>query len=99
MTLKKEDIAHKIASDCGFTKTEAAKVIEKLLRIIKERLIAGEDVMISGFGKWHVRSKLPRPVMNLRTGKQIVLDARRVVRWRYSQVLKAAVNGTKHVWK
>ena len=92
MTLTKEHIAQKIANDCGFMKNEASEVLEKLLKIIKKKLIAGEDVMISGFGKWHVRSKRPRRGRNPQTGEQIVLDARRVVTWSYSPVLKKTVN-------
>ncbi len=92
MTLTKADIAQKIANDCGFMKNEAAEVLEKLLDIMKKRLIAGEEVLVSGFGKWEVRSKKARQARNLQTGEQIVLDARRVVTWKYSAVLKRAVN-------
>ena len=49
--------------------------------------------MISGFGKWNVKSKHARRGRNPKTGEQIVLDARRVVTWSYSPVLKKAVNG------
>lgn len=93
MTLTKADIAQKIADDCGFMKGEATEVFEKLLEIIKANLIAGEDVMISNFGKWSVRSKHARKGRNLKTGEQIVLDARKVVTWKYSPVLKKACNG------
>jgi len=93
MTLTKEHIAQKIANDCGFMKNEAAEVVENLLKIIKKKLIAGEDIMISGFGKWHVRSKRPRRGRNPQTGREMVLDARRVVTWKYSPVLKKALNG------
>ena len=89
MTLTKADVAKKIADDCGFLKGEATEIFEKLMEIIKQRLIAGEDVMISGFGKWRVRSKHARQGRNPKTGKQITLDARRVVTWSYSPVLKA----------
>ncbi len=92
MTLTKAHIAQKIAEDCGFMKNEATELIEKLLDIMKKRFVAGEDVMISGFGKWHVRSKRPRRGRNPKTGHELVLDARRVVTWKYSPVLKAAVN-------
>ncbi len=94
MTLTKADIAQKIADDCGFIKNEAAEIIEKLLEIMKNRLASGEDVMISGFGKWNVKSKHARRGRNPQTGEEIVLDARRVVTWKNSPVLKAAVNGT-----
>lgn len=92
MTLTKADIAQKIANDCGFMKGEASEIIEKLLEIIKSRLIAGEDVMISGFGKWNVKSKHSRRGRNPQTGEELILDARRVITWKYSPVLKAGVN-------
>jgi len=93
MTLTKSDIAQEIANDCGFMKGEAAEILEKLLDLMKTRLIDGEDVMISGFGKWHVRSKRPRRGRNPQSGQEMVLNARRVVTWKYSPVLKNAVNG------
>ena len=66
MTLTKADIAQKIADDCGFMRNEAAEVLEKLLDIMKQSLIYGEDVMISGFGKWTVKSKHARRAGTLR---------------------------------
>ncbi len=93
MTLTKADIAQKIANDAGFMKHEAAEVLEKLLDIMKKRLIAGEDVMISGFGKWQLKSKHARRGRNPQTGEEIVLHARKVVTCKYSPVLKKAVNG------
>jgi integration host factor subunit alpha len=92
LTLTKADIAQKIADDCGFMKGEASEIIERLLDVMKSRLIAGEDVMISGFGKWTVKSKHARRGRNPKTGEALILDARRVVTWSYSPVLKAAVN-------
>jgi len=93
MTLTKADIAQKIADDCGFMKGEASEIIEKLLEIMKNRLIAGEQVMVSGFGKWDVKSKHARRGRNPQTGKEIVLNARKVVTWKYSPHFKKAVNG------
>ena len=94
MTLTKANIAQKVADDCGFMRNEAMEVVEKLLHIMKEKLIAGEDVMISGFGKWNVKSKQARKGRNPQTGEQIILDGRRVVTWSYSPVLKKVVNGS-----
>ena len=92
MTLTKANIAQKVADDCGFMRNEAMEVVEKLLDIMKEKLIAGEDVMISGFGIWNVKSKQARKGRNPQTGEQIILDGRRVVTWSYSPVLKKVVN-------
>ena len=94
MTLTKADIAQKIANDAGFMKHGAAEIMETLLDIMKKRLIAGEDVMISGFGKWNVRSKHARRGRNPQTGQELVIDARKVLTWSYSRVLKKAVNGS-----
>jgi integration host factor subunit alpha len=92
MNLTKAHIAQKIADDCGFMKGEAAEIIEKLLEIMKNRLASGESVMISGFGKWNVKSKHARKGRNPQTGEHIILEARRVVSWSHSPVLKKAVN-------
>jgi integration host factor subunit alpha len=94
MTLTKADLGDKIAGACGFMKHEAIEVLEKLLEIIKARLIAGEDVMISAFGKWCVKSKGARRGRNPQTGADIMLDARKVITWKYSRVLKQACNGS-----
>jgi len=99
MTFTKALIAKKIGDDCGFMRGEGIEILEKLLAIMKARLVAGEDVMISGFGKWSVKSKHARRGRNPQTGKEIVLDARRVVTWKYSPRLKSAMNGTKSVPK
>lgn len=95
MTLTKADVAVKVANECGFMKGEATEVVEKLLELVKAALIAGEDVMISGFGKWSVKSKRARRGRNPQTGHKLTLAARRVVTWKYSPVLKADVNGRR----
>ena len=84
MTFTKALIAKKIADDCGFMKGEAVEIFEKMLEIMKAKLVAGEDVMMSGFGKWSVKSKHARRGRNPKTGEPMVLDARRVVTWKYS---------------
>jgi integration host factor subunit alpha len=90
-------LAQKVANDCGFMKGEATEIVEKLLEIIKASLVKGEDVMVSGFGKWSVKSKHARRGRNPQTGDELVLDARRVVTWKYSPLLKKEVNGGLNV--
>ena len=92
MTLTKVDIGKKIADDCGFMKGEATEIVEKLLDMVKNSLIQGEDVLISGFGKWTVKDKKPRRGRNPQTGAKLILAARKVVTWKYSPVLKKSVN-------
>ena len=92
MALTKADIAKKIADDCGFTKGEAAEIVEKILDIVIDCLRQGEDVMISGFGKWTVKEKNSRRGRNPQTGAKLILEARKVVTWKYSPILKQSVN-------
>ena len=92
MTLTKADIVQKIADDCGFSKGESSEIVEKILEIIKTSFIQGEDVMISGFGKWSVKQKNSRRGRNPQTGSSLILDARKVITWKYSPVLKKSVN-------
>ena len=92
MTLTKADIATKIADDCGFLKGEALEIVDKILDIMKNSLIQGEDVLVSGFGKWTVKEKKPRRGRNPQTGAKLILEARNVITWKYSPVLKKAVN-------
>jgi integration host factor subunit alpha len=94
MTLTKADLAQEVAQNCGFMKNEAQEIVENLLDIVKSKLIAGEDVMVSGFGKWAVKGKRARRGRNPQTGERLILDARRVVTWRYSPRLKKRVNGS-----
>ena len=94
MTLTKVDMAKKIADECGFMRGEAAEIVEKILDIIKNSLRQGEDVMISGFGKWTVKEKNSRRGRNPQTGAKLILDARKVVTWKYSPILKQSVNIT-----
>jgi hypothetical protein len=60
---------------------------------MKKRLMSGKDVMISGFGKWRVRSKHARRGRHLQTGQEMVIEQRKVVTWSYSPLLKEAING------
>ena len=94
MALTKAGIALKVAEHCGFMRNEASEIIEKLLEIMKLKLVAGEDVMISGFGKWSVKSKSARRGRNPQTGESIVLGARKVVTWKYSPSLKESCNSS-----
>ena len=76
----------------GFSKREAADVVNAMFEILKDDLTGGEKVKISGFGNFVVRFKHARPGRNPQTGEEITIEARHVLRFRASQVLKAALN-------
>jgi len=70
-----------------------AQIVETLLEIIKKTLASGEDVLISGFGRFCVRGKAERKGRNPSTGEDLILSSRRVVTFRCSGKLRDRVNG------
>ena len=93
MSLNKDSLAEIISSKYVLSKKKSAELIENTLEIIKQRLAEGEDVLISGFGKFSVIDKRERRGRNPATGNQLILDSRRVVTFRCSSVLKEKLNG------
>lgn len=75
------------------SKGEAARAVETVFQIIKQTLASGEDVLISGFGKWGVKDKKERRGRNPQTGDDLTIDARRVVTFKPSGVLRRLING------
>ena len=76
----------------GFSKKEAAEIVETVFDTIKDTLSLGRKIKISGFGNFVVREKQPRPGRNPQTGQEITIEARRVLTFKPSNVLKAALN-------
>ncbi len=94
MTLTKDEIVKDLNQyKWLFKGDEAYNVVESLLEIMKRRLESGEDIMISGFGKFFVKEKKKRRGRNPQTGGDMDLSARRVVLFRCSGVLKDKING------
>jgi integration host factor subunit alpha len=92
-TVTKADLVEKVYERLGFSKKEAADLVEMVFDLLKESSTKGEKVKISGFGKFVVRSKTARIGRNPQTGEQITISARHVLTFRPSQVLKAMING------
>ncbi|MBW2064655.1 MAG: integration host factor subunit alpha [Deltaproteobacteria bacterium] len=93
MALTKDHIANSIHQELGFSKGKSANVLESLLETIKKTLERGEDVLISGFGKFSVKNKRERKGRNPATGEDLILSSRRVVTFKCSQVLRNKLNG------
>jgi integration host factor subunit alpha len=93
MTLTKADIVHAIYNQLDLPKTRSSKVVDSLLEIIKKTLENGEDVLISGFGKFNVKEKRERRGRNPQSGEDLMLGERRVVRFRCSGRLRDRING------
>lgn len=92
MALTKHDIAEQIQAALGFPKNQSVEITENLLELIKSTLAAGEDVLVSGFGKFSVKEKAERKGRNPATGEDAILPARRVVTFKWSDKLRETIN-------
>jgi len=93
MSLNKDSLTEIISGKYGFSKKRSMELIEDILEIIKQRLARGENVLISGFGKFSIVDKRERRGRNPATGNELILEARRVVNFKCSPVLKEKLNG------
>ena len=93
MALTKAHIIESIHNQLGLPKKNCAEIFETLLDIMKNSLADGDEVLISGFGKFCVKDKQKRRGRNPATGSDMMLDQRRVVTFRCSSVLRSRVNG------
>jgi integration host factor subunit alpha len=93
MTLTKAHIVNAVAEQNGYTIKRSFKVVETLLEIIKGALESGEDVLVSGFGKFCVNEKKERMGRNPATGEAMMMEARQVVTFRCSGQLRDKING------
>lgn len=94
MALTKADLVDSIHEKIGFSKKEAADIVELIFDTIKGALTDGDKIKISGFGNFVVREKRARTGRNPQTGQSIEISARRVLTFKPSQVLRTDVNDT-----
>ena len=92
MALTKQTIINKISEKNNQTPSQAKDTIETLLEIMKSTLASGEDIMLSGFGKFCVNEKAPRKGRNPATGQEMMLDRRRVVVFKCAGKLRDQIN-------
>lgn len=92
MALTKADIIETVAEGNGFSKKQATDSVEMLLEIMKRTLASGEDVLVSGFGKFCVKEKTERRGRNPATGDAMMLRPRRVVTFKCSGKLREKID-------
>ncbi|MBW2108073.1 MAG: integration host factor subunit alpha [Deltaproteobacteria bacterium] len=92
MALTKHHIVDSIYSKLRLSKNQSVQVVETLLEIMKRTLEAGEDILVSGFGKFCVKEKKQRRGRNPQTSEEMILRPRRVVTFRCSGVLRNKIN-------
>ena len=93
MALTKHDIAEQLQAELGVPRNQSIEVVESLLELMKSTLESGEDVLVSGFGKFCVKDKAERKGRNPATGEDLMLKPRRVVTFKLSGTLRDKVNG------
>lgn len=93
MTVTKADLMNAVFETCELQRQKSIHAIESLIEIIKHTLESGEDVLISGFGKFCVRDKSKRRGRNPQTGEDAMLRERRVVTFKTSTVVRNRING------
>jgi integration host factor subunit alpha len=92
MALTKIEVVNMLNEQIGFPKVECIRIVESFFDIIKSELDKGNPVMVSGFGKWTVKSKKARIGRNPQTGEDVTIEARKVVTFRPSAVLRDDLN-------
>ena len=93
MALTKHDIVQQMQDQLGFQKNQSIDITETLLELIKSSLEAGDDVLVSGFGKFCVKDKRERKGRNPATGDTMMLKPRKIVTFKCSGKLRDKVNG------
>jgi integration host factor subunit alpha len=93
VALTKDHIIGSLQSRLDFSKFESTRSLESALEIIKTSLASGDDVLISGFGKFTVHQKAARRGRNPATGEALPLGPRRVITFKCSMMMKGRLNG------
>ncbi|MBU0513801.1 MAG: integration host factor subunit alpha [Proteobacteria bacterium] len=95
MTITKEDLINAVANRADLSQTHSRKVVESFLEIMKSTLERGENILVTGFGKFEVRNKRARIGRNPKNGVPATIRARRVVVFKTSAVFRERLNGGK----
>ena len=93
MSLTKAELISRVHSSASdLNKAQARQAVESILHILKTCLENGEDVLLSRFGKFNINVKSAREGRNPQTGEPVILEARRVVTFKPSGILREKVN-------
>jgi len=92
MPITKAHLSDSIHNQLGLPQNQSIQVLESILEIIKETLENGEDVLITGFGKFYVKEKKERRGRNPQTGEDLMLGSRKVVGFKCSGKLRDKLN-------
>lgn len=91
--MTKAEIVERVADKTGFAKKESMEMVELLFDVMKSTLESGEKLKISGIGNFEVKQKADRRGRNPQTGEEITIEARKILTFKPSTMLKTAING------
>lgn len=91
--MTKRDLVENVRSTSNLQRKEAEEIVESILDILKETLASGEEVKVSGFGKFVVNQKHDRTGRNPQTGEPLTITARKILTFKPSTILKQEING------
>jgi integration host factor subunit alpha len=91
--MTKAEIVERVAETTKITKKDAVDIVESVFELLKTTLEKGENIKVSGFGNFTVKSKADRRGRNPQTGEEITIEARRILTFKPSTLLKHAING------
>ncbi|HAY21026.1 MAG TPA: integration host factor subunit alpha [Desulfobacterales bacterium] len=92
MALTKEKLVSRLQTQIGLTKQESRQAVERFFEVMKDTLANGEDLLISGYGKFSVKQKNARRGRNPQTREALMLKARKVLVFKASGVLRGRMN-------
>ena len=95
MSLMKVELTNILHESMRIDKKKAAELVDLFFEELKEGLVKDGAVHLSGFGKFRIKQKRPRRGRNPHTGKDLTIDARKVVGFQHSMVLKRRLNSGK----
>jgi len=93
-TLTRADLSEAVYQEVGLSRHESSELVESILGELSQTLVAGDNVKISSFGSFLVRHKGGRIGRNPKTGEEVLIEPRRVLTFRPSQVLKQNINAS-----
>ncbi len=94
MALTKEKLINRLQMQMGMSKKESREIVDRLVGIMKDTLTRGDDLLLSGFGKFSVKQKNERRGRNPQTKESLVLSARRILEFKSSGVLRERINNS-----
>jgi integration host factor subunit alpha len=92
MAMTKAELVSIVSDKCSFSRQDSVQIVDQVFQILKETLEKGEKVKISGFGNFITREKRPRKGRNPKTGEEIIISGRKVLKFKPSAMLREVVN-------